>query len=166
MVGFREEQSFAPWVYWMLALSLFAALVAPPVAAWLARDATAVIPVLLVECFVAVIMLLPVNMLFMVTEIADAMLVVRFGRWLTLYRKSIPLNDIADARPVYYRPIWDAGGWGIRWGKFEGKRCAFLNARGDRGVLVTRSSGKRLIVGSQEPERLADAIRKTAGLSN
>ncbi len=165
MQGFREEQRFAPWVYWIAVITALAALIAPPVAATLARDPTAVIPVLLLELFVTALMALPFNLLFIVTEVTEQEVVVSFGRWFTFYRKRIRLDDIAEARPVYYRPIWDAGGWGIRWGRFEGKRCAFLNARGDRGVFLLYGSEKRLIIGSQEPEQLADAIRKAVGMS-
>ncbi len=165
MPGFREEQHFAPWVYWIAALTALAAFIAPPVAATLAKDPSAIIPVLLLELLLATLMVLLFNILFLVTEVTEQEVVVSFGRWFTMYRKSIQLHDIQETRPVYYRPIWDAGGWGIRGGRFEGKRCAFLNARGDRGVFLVHGSEKRLIIGSQEPEQLAEAIRKAAGLS-
>jgi hypothetical protein len=163
--NFREEQRFAPWVYWIAIGTAIAGLAGPPIAAMLAKDPSAIIPVLLVELFVAVLMALPFNMLFIVTQVTEQQVVVSFGRWFTIYRKRIQLHDIQEARPVYYRPIWDAGGWGIRRGRFEGKRCAFLNARGDRGVFLVYGSEKHLVIGSQEPEQLADVIRKGAGLS-
>jgi hypothetical protein len=165
MPNFREEQHFAPWVYWIAAAVALAALIAPLVAAHMAKDPSACIPVILMEFFVAVLMLFPLNILFMTTEVVGREVVVSFGRWFPIYRRHIPLHDIQETRTVYYRPIWDAGGWGIRWGRFEGKRCAFLNARGDRGVFLALGSEKRLIIGSQEPERLADAIRRAAGMS-
>lgn len=165
MQAFREEQRFAPWVYWIAVATAVAGLAGPPVAAMLAKDSSAIIPVLLLELFVTALMMLPFNLLFIVTEVTEQEVVVSFGRWFTFYRKRIRLDDIAEARPVYYRPIWDAGGWGIRRGRFEGKRCAFLNARGDRGVFLLYGSGKRLIIGSQEPEQLADAIRRAADMS-
>jgi len=164
MTAFREEQHFAPWVYWMAAVTAVAALIAPPVAAALAKDPSAVIPVILVELFVAILVLLPFNLLFVVTEVTGQEVLVSFGRWFTLYRKRVQLHDIQESRPVYYRPLRDAGGWGIRWGRFEGKPCAFLNARGDRGVFLVHGSKKRLIIGSQEPEQLAEAIRRAAGM--
>jgi hypothetical protein len=165
MTPFREEQRFAPWVYWFAVATALAGLAAPPVAAVQAGDPSAIIPVMLVELFVAALMALPFNLLFIVTELTEQEIVVSFGRWFTLYRRRIRLHDITEARPVYYRPLWDAGGWGIRRGRFEGKRCAYLNARGDRGVFLAYGSEKRLIIGSQEPEQLADAIRRAAGLS-
>jgi len=164
MPVFREEQHFAPWVYVILVFTAVAALTGPLVAAWLAHDPSATIPVLLVELFAGVVVLLPLNLLLMVTEVRDRELVVAFGRWFTMYRKRVPVHDITESRPVYYRPIRDAGGWGIRWGRFEGKRCTFLNVRGDRGVFLVYGSDKRLVVGSQEPERLADALNKARDL--
>ena len=165
MHSFREEQRFAPWVYLLLIVTALAGLAGPPFAMALAGDASALTPVLLVELFVGALMALPLNLLFVVTEVAEQEVVVSFGRWFTLYRKRVALHDISEARPVYYRPIRDAGGWGIRWGRFEGKRCAFLNARGDRGVLLVYGTEKHLVIGSQEPEQLAHAIRKAAGMS-
>ncbi len=163
MTPFREEQRFALWVTCLSALTALAALIVPPVATWLAKDASA-IPVLIpVELFVAALMLLPFNLLFITTEVNEKEVVVTFGRWFPVYRKRIQLQNISETRAVYYRPIWDAGGWGIRWGCFEGKRCSYLNARGDRGVFLLHGPETRLIIGSQEPEQLADAIRRAAG---
>jgi len=140
-----------------------AAIIAASVAATLPKEPSAVIPVVLIEVLVCIA--IPLNLLFVVTEVTEQEIVVSFGRGFTMYRKRVQLHDIRETRPVYYRPLRDAGGWGIRWGRFEGKRCAFLNARGDRGVFLVYGSEKRLVIGSQEPEQLADAIRKAAGLS-
>jgi hypothetical protein len=165
MPAFKEEQGFAQWVYWIAAMTALAGLAAPPTAAALARDYSAVVPVILVELLMAILLLLPFNLLFLITKVGGQELVVSCGRWFTMYRKRIAFHDISEVRPVYYRPLRDAGGWGIRWGRFEGKRCAFLNARGDRGVFLVHGSEKRLIIGSQEPEQLAEAIRRAAGMT-
>lgn len=97
------------------------------------------------------------NLLPMTTWVNRAEIRVRFGRLLPLYIKRIPVAQVASARAVEYRPIRDAGGWGIRWGRFDGKRTRFLNARGHRGVLLDGEK-LRLIIGSASPEKLAEAV--------
>jgi len=76
---------------------------------------------------------------------------VRFG-WL--YRTRIPVSDLVQAVAVEYRPIRDYGGWGIRG---IGRRRA-LNSRGNRGVLLTKSDGSTLLIGSQKPRDLLTAL--------
>jgi hypothetical protein len=51
----------------------------------------------------------------------------------------------------------DAGAWGVRFGRFEGASCRHYNARGNRGVFL-ETSKRRYIIGSQNPERLHDAL--------
>ncbi len=78
---------------------------------------------------------------------------VRFG---FLYRTQIPLADIRQAEAVQYRPISQYGGWGIRG---FGKNRA-LNARGNRGVLLTKADGSTLMIGSQKPRELLEALAR------
>jgi hypothetical protein len=78
---------------------------------------------------------------------------VRFG---FLYRTSIPIADVRRAEAVEYRPISEYGGWGIRG--FGKKRA--LNTRGNRGVLLTKTDGSTLLIGSQKPRELLDALAK------
>jgi hypothetical protein len=53
-----------------------------------------------------------------------------------------------------YRPIRDYGGWGIRYGR-NGKA---YNVSGNRGVMLEFSHGQKLLIGSQKPGDLANAI--------
>jgi hypothetical protein len=108
--------------------------------------------------------LIAVNVLFMRTRVDGHELVVQFGYCFPIYRKRIPLQEIRRARVVEYRPIRDAGGWGIRFGRFEQERCRFLNCRGNRGVLL-ETARLRCIVGSQQPERLLAAVKPGAAPS-
>lgn len=71
-----------------------------------------------------------------------------------IYNVRIPLGQIARAEALVYRPIRDYGGWGVR----GSRRHRALNARGDRGVLITRRDGTTLLVGSQRPRELLEAL--------
>jgi len=84
------------------------------------------------------------------TVTADAVR-VRYG---FLASTQVPLQEIARAEAVVYRPIRDYGGWGRRG--FGSRRA--VNARGTRGVLITRRDGSTLMIGSEEPRRLLAAL--------
>ena len=85
------------------------------------------------------------------TTVSTDAVTVRFG---VLYRTRIPLSDVRQAEAIEYRPIKDYGGWGIRG--FGRKRA--LNARGNRGVLLTRADGSTVLIGSQKPRELLGAL--------
>jgi hypothetical protein len=58
------------------------------------------------------------------------------------------------ARLCIYSSLRDYGGWGIRYGS-KGKA---YNVSGSRGVRLELSNGKRLLIGSQRPEELSEAV--------
>jgi len=65
-----------------------------------------------------------------------------------------PFKRIASATAISYRPIRDYGGWGLRFGP-KGKA---YNVSGNRGVLLTFTNEKTLLIGSLRAEELAQAI--------
>ncbi|MFY9552719.1 MAG: hypothetical protein WAU32_16350 [Thermoanaerobaculia bacterium] len=85
------------------------------------------------------------------TTVAADAVTVRFGPF---FQTRIPLSDIRQAEATAYRPIRDYGGWGIRG---FGRRRA-LNTRGNRGVLLTRTDGSTILIGSQKPRELLWAL--------
>lgn len=142
---FSETQAFAGWVYaWLgltAAVSLSSLALPPRIPAWL-------------WLWVGGSLLLVFDLLCLRTVITGQELVVTLGALFPIYRRRIPLAEIARAEAVTYSPLADYGGWGIKWGR----NGAAVNARGSRGVLLTLRSGKRLLVGSQRPDALAAAL--------
>lgn len=69
------------------------------------------------------------------------------------------IADIASADVHTFSPLREFGGYGIRYG--HGTKAFFV--RGNRGVLLTSTSGKKYLIGSDHPERLAAAINATMG---
>jgi len=116
---YEESQSFAPWVYVLLAALL--------------------------------LLLFGVLTLRMQTTVTPEAVTVRYG---FLGSIRVPLREIARAEAVVYRPVRDYGGWGLRG---AGTRRA-VNARGNRGIRITRRDGSTLLVGSQEPRRMLAAL--------
>ncbi len=89
-------------------------------------------------------------------EIRDDTLYIRMG--IGLIRKRIPLSDIAQARVVRI-PIY--AGWGIHG--FPGVSWVW-NVAGRDGVELNFVKGGRLIVGSDEPEKLLRAIESSKAI--
>lgn len=87
------------------------------------------------------------------TTVESDALSIRYG---FLYRTRIPLAEVAHAEAVQYSPIREYGGWGIR----GTRRRRALNARGNLGVLLTRADGSTLLVGSQRPRELLEALSR------
>ncbi|MCC7421529.1 MAG: hypothetical protein IT428_14690 [Planctomycetaceae bacterium] len=86
------------------------------------------------------------------TRVEDGVLSVR----LTPFRpRRIALSDVVRAEVRTYHPIREYGGWGIRWGRGG----MAYNARGNQGVQLELKDGRRVLIGSQEPERLLAAVR-------
>lgn len=69
--------------------------------------------------------------------------------------RVIEWSEIDDFEAEKYRPILEFGGWGLRWR--PGRRA--YNVSGNKGVRITKSSGKQVVIGSQRPEELEEAIR-------
>lgn len=92
----------------------------------------------------------------METKLLQDELQVRFGK-RTRFR--IPLKNVVRAYYRAYNPIHEYGGWGIR----TGRNGRAFNMRGNEGVQLVLASGKRVLVGSQRPDELAQAIQSLTG---
>jgi hypothetical protein len=156
---YEEEQSFRqPWL-WACVLGTSAALLGvlglaisrepPPGAALLIPVAVAVlvggaVPWLLWAMRLTV-------------RVEPGHLHVRF---FPFRRRDIPLREIARWQVRTYRPIREYGGWGLRH-SLTGRGWAY-NVRGNRGVQLEFTDGRRLLLGSQHPEELAAALDRAS----
>ena len=149
MTKFTETQAFSAIPYVVLLLAFLAGFL--PVAFIPNRSRLGLNWLWLLAAFG---MALVFNLLCQKTVVTERELTVTFGAFLTLYRKRLSLREITTAEAATYSPIAEYGGWGIRgWG-----RNIALNARGNRGVRLTLRDGRRVLVGSQQPEELAEAL--------
>ena len=69
-------------------------------------------------------------------------------------KKTYTLSEIAEAEVRTYRPIIEYGGWGVRFGR----RGRAFNVSGNRGVELTLTNGKRVMLGSPQPEELYQVL--------
>ncbi len=93
----------------------------------------------------------------LVTRLEPSQLVIRFRPLLT---RKILLRDIASCEERTYRPLREYGGWGIRYSARHGRA---YNVSGNRGVQLELIDGKKILIGSQRAEELAELIRKLTG---
>lgn len=158
-VIYREEQNFGWWVYALLALMVIFGVAISLLGK---SDGPGVGPeggqslqlpvVLLVSITLPTILI--VGVLRMTTEVDDTGIRIWFG-WVPTIQRSISLTGLERVEPVRYRPLVECGGWGIRGGP-GGERV--YNARGDLGVRLHFRDGTRILIGSQRPDELAEAI--------
>lgn len=151
---YEEQQEFPKWVYWLMWYGAAVQLVA--LAIILMRSSHG-LGAIWVPCVATAVILMATLILGLKTTVTVEGVRVRLGRRVHIVNKFFRAADITAVRAVTYRPIMDAGGWGYRFGRFEGARCRFLNARGNQGVLIETPS-QRFIIGSQQPQELLRAI--------
>jgi hypothetical protein len=145
----EETQQPMWWVHAVVLLSVGASLATLIAAPDEAEGWWIVIPVVILTAIYGVFTPMTVS-------VSSEAMHVRFGRF-DWPRWVFPIDEIAGARVVSFRPIRDYGGWGIR----SGQHGYCLNERGDRGVRF-EYLGRIYTVGSDDPERLLTALR-TAG---
>jgi hypothetical protein len=76
-------------------------------------------------------------------------------RFFPFRSRTIAIDDIRECQARKYSPISEYWGWGIRWTPGHGW-CYTI--KGNRGVQLVLTGGKRLLIGSNRPEELAEAI--------
>lgn len=76
--------------------------------------------------------------------------------------KGIALSDIANCGARVYRPVYEYGGWGVRYSLF-GHGWAY-NVSGNQGVQLELKNGRKILIGSQHAQELADAINHARGV--
>ena len=93
----------------------------------------------------------------LVTQVRSDGLVIRFQPFRS---RTIRFSDIKSFYVRQYRPLREYGGWGIRWSAKNGRA---YNVSGNMGVQLEMVDGKRILIGSLVPERLAEALGNAMG---
>ena len=70
--------------------------------------------------------------------------------------REILFNDIEAVESEEYSPIKEFGGWGWRWLPFRDKMA--YSVEGNKCVRLTMENGTEIVIGSQKPDELEEAI--------
>lgn len=89
----------------------------------------------------------------LITEVGPEAVYVQFFP-LQARARQIPFETIETCESVSYEPLREFGGWGIRFG-WDGRA---YSVSGNGGVRLTLSDGSQVLLGSTQPETLANAI--------
>ncbi len=95
----------------------------------------------------------------LITEVRDNALCIRFSPLWP--ERLIRWAEIRYAEPISYSPV-QYGGWGVRVG--FGRKA--YSVRGNRGVRIELKDGEEVLVGSQRPDELTQAIAERLGPPN
>ncbi|MEJ5260345.1 MAG: hypothetical protein WHS88_09170 [Anaerohalosphaeraceae bacterium] len=77
---------------------------------------------------------------------------------LTFLRRQIAWEEIERLYARTYSPILEYGGWGIRFGRAG----TAYNIRGNQGIQLELKNGKRILIGTQQPQEFLEAVRIAA----
>ena len=156
---YREVQRLSAWIFAIVALSMPCSIV---VLALVPLTEEFPIPRLLFVIIVAVVM--PMMLILFLaavkleTEVRRDGLYVRFFPLLLRFRRFAP-EEIEQYFARKYHPLVEYGGWGIRLG-INGRA---YNAKGNQGVQLVLQDGKRVLIGSQKPDALVNALGLICG---
>jgi len=94
------------------------------------------------------------------TTVTRERVTVRFGTPGYPVLRFSP-SDVVEAGLRPYLPLQEFGGYGIR----RNSRMSGYFLKGGVGVQIATRQGRRLLIGSDHPERLAEVVRAVAGLA-
>ncbi|MHC4192731.1 MAG: DUF6141 family protein [Planctomycetota bacterium] len=158
---FYEQQRFSSWLCLTLVCSLVAAVVILVSVVAVAQhpvDAGDIVSIIVGG--IAATAIVPLFLLAKLeTEVHSDRLRVRLFPFHIRHRE-IAAEDLSECYPRTYKPIREYGGWGIRCGFRRGVGRAY-NMKGNQGVQLVFKDGKRLLIGSQKPDELAQVIKST-----
>ncbi|MHC4457807.1 MAG: DUF6141 family protein [Planctomycetota bacterium] len=163
-VIFREVQKFSLWLRLVV---VFVVCLTVVIAYSRLREkilpSGEILPIIFVV-FIAILFPTAIAVLFSImkleTEVRDESLYVRFFPFHISFKK-FTADDLSQFYARTYKPIREYGGWGIRCGL--GKTGKAYNVSGNKGVQLVFKNDKRLLIGSQKPDELAEAIGSFMG---
>ncbi len=76
-------------------------------------------------------------------------------QFFPLKKFLLNITDIKSYKYREYKPIKEYGGWGIKYSSKHGKA---YNVSGNKGVQLEITNNKKILIGSQDPHKLINAI--------
>jgi hypothetical protein len=153
-VLFREVQRFGRILRWCVIFDLSIFIVVMFLLSESLDDDIWIVPVLVI----GIVLVLLLCTMKMETEVRADGLYIRFFPF-HLGSRKYTFSEISEYYSRQYSPLREYGGWGIRWSFRHGRA---YNVRGRQGVQLVLTDGKRVLVGTQRPEELVEAMDRAA----
>lgn len=155
---FQERQRFDQWWVWLLFLVCFGLLFIEPVQK-IATGEPFSLQTLNEGFWIGFIVIALVMLLFRTlnlrTEIDENGITYQFYPFHRNPRK-IEWESLENCHTRKYKPISEYGGWGLRMGTKGGA----YNVKGDQGIQMNFKNGKKLLIGTQKPEKAQEVINR------
>lgn len=160
MIHFTERQRFTQWWLWAI-------LVGPTVLFWYGAVRQLVLGMpwgnrpapdfVLFLIWLLGGVLLPglILLIHLRTEVRDDGVYLRFAPFHRRY-VSWRFAEISEIAPRDYSPLREFGGWGVR----VGASGMAYNVKGNKGIQITLRTGRRVLIGTQQPDRFMDAVER------
>jgi hypothetical protein len=146
---FTEIQKFDQWWFRLLMGALLIITVLPIINSYdtLARNQISLWLAIGVASFVILLFIAMSFWLKLETTIDERG--IYYGFWpFHLKQKRLPWREINNCYVRKYNPLTEYGGWGYRTG--FGKKSGAMNVKGNIGIQIELSNGKKLLLGTQE----------------
>ncbi|MBL7884131.1 MAG: hypothetical protein JNL69_08675 [Bacteroidia bacterium] len=158
MIYFSETQKFKQWWIWLIfLLPLIAIVDSYPNNGF---DMDTLWGSGIGISIVALIALLLFS-LKLKTEITDIGIGYKFNLFHTKMN-VIKWEDISECFVREYKPLWEYGGWGLRYTIRNGKA---FNTMGNKGLQIILKDGSKVLVGTQKSEDIETVLVQLKNLN-
>ncbi|MGN6532954.1 MAG: hypothetical protein ACTHK0_14530 [Ginsengibacter sp.] len=110
---------------------------------------------LIITTIIAVLLLVLFLILRLETKITGQGIYYRFYPFQLKF-KVISWQEVSEAYLRTYKPLWEYGGWGIRFGLRRNGMA--YNVSGNQGLQLELANGKRILLGTRRPEEIAHVL--------
>lgn len=166
-VLFTESQRFKQWWIWLPLLGLNG-LVMYPWFSQIINEQINISNTLHYNSFlVSLAIMIAITLLFTIFRLDT--IIRRDGIYLRFFPfhlkfKHYAWNDLTKSFVREYSALSEYGGWGLRVG-FSGKGTAW-NVSGNKGLQLEFKDGKRLLIGTNQPEQICETLKNWGNLMN
>ena len=158
MNNFTETQKFKPWVYGLIVLIV---LISPIMITYRQMQEHATATLNYDNILIALIVPVVIISMFLIMKLDTTLDSegVKF-RFFPIYMKHkvILWEDISTITTRKYSPLFDFGGWGIRFG-LGGKGMAY-NVSGNIGIQLVLKNNKKVLIGTQKQSEVEQFLRQ------
>jgi hypothetical protein len=152
MEEFRESQGFTQAWIWIIGLMPVLIIVSVFITELVGNKVINSEDIIAMASALVITLLtfLWIKLLRLETHIDSKGINVRF-KGLVFAKRTIEWSEIEDAEITGYDPLWDYGGWGVR---YRPKNGWCYNVAGNVGLKLKLKNGKSFLIGTQKPDEI------------